>query len=88
MNDCLLAERRRSQLQSMSLLVDLGVTYARTRGEPAARSFFENNDIPEEIVERALSSPDHRRRTHWERCPFEAAVRQVLSARPLLSAAG
>jgi hypothetical protein len=76
-------ERRLSQ-QSMSLRVDIGVNYARTRGEPAARQYFASSGVPDEIAERALAAPSQRRRTYWERCPYEAAIRQALSVPPLL----
>jgi hypothetical protein len=85
MSSSITGERRASPLQSMSLLIDLGVTYARTLGEPAARALFAEHAIPPDIVERALAGPTQRRLTQWERCPFEVAVRQVLSARPLLN---
>ena len=78
------AERRISREQSLSLLVDLGVTYYRTRGEASARAFFDAYDVPAEITQRIFNTPGCRRKTLWERCNDEVALRRIFNAPPLL----
>ena len=78
------SDRRISREQSLSLLVDLGVTYYRTRGEASARAFFDASGVPPGITARVFGSGGCRRKTLWERCNNEAALRRIFNAPPLL----
>lgn len=82
------ADRRFSRQQSLSLLVDLGVTYYRTRGEASARAFFDAYDVPAEITARIFAAEGQRRTTLWERCNNEVALRRIFNAPPLLAERG
>jgi len=79
-------ERRNLHLQGMSLLVEIGINYARTIGVHKALSYFADNDIPPHVVKRVLRHEEPRRLTKWECCADEAGLRRALGARPLLSA--
>lgn len=60
------ADRRCKENMYLSILVDLGVTYRRTLGEEAAREFFDDHDIPANLIVRVLAKKAKRRLTEWE----------------------
>jgi hypothetical protein len=78
-------ERRKSHLQSMSLLVEIGINYSRTIGRQKALSYLLENDIPPDVVARVLRHAEPRRLTKWECSIDEIGLRRALGARPLLS---
>ncbi|HEY0062340.1 MAG TPA: hypothetical protein VGC21_09485 [Telluria sp.] len=77
-------ERRGSSLQSMALIVDIGVNQARTISIARATAYLQEQAISPAIIERVMSEAvSDRRRTIWERCAYEGALRAALGARPL-----
>ena len=59
-------DRRAQENFYLSILIDLGVTYKRTLGEDPARNFFQQHDIPHELITRILETETPRRLTEWE----------------------
>jgi hypothetical protein len=73
-------DRRTQENFYLSILIDLGVTYKRTLGEDPARNFFQQHDIPHELMARILSTDTPRRLTEWEASAMRVELSRNLDA--------
>ena len=55
------AERRLATNYGLSVLIEVGLTFQQTQGDTAARQFYVNRRIPDELAARVLSRPAGRR---------------------------
>lgn len=46
-------------------VIDIGIAYQATLGYPGAKAYLRENGVPEEIIERVLSSSAARRAAGW-----------------------
>lgn len=49
----------------MARVIDIGIGYQATLGYPGAKAYLRENGIPQEIIDRVLSSPSARRSDSW-----------------------